>query len=305
MVAGWEWDETLFLGTAPYYRRGRPPYAPGLAGVLADVLDLDGRGRLIDVGCGPGTLALSLAHAFRETVGVDPDAGMIAEAERGAAGTGVAGRTRWVRARAEELPPGLGTFTAATFGQSFHWMDQDRVAAIIRDLLLPGGALVHVADLKSADQSVGSVGSVGSVSSVSSVSGVPYPAEPDAAIGALVREYLGPVRRAGRGVLPHGTPGGEAAVFARAGFTGPERHVVPGGQPLERTVDDAVAGVFSMSFSAPHLFGARRDAFEADLRRLLWRASSSGRFSGRVPSTEVRVWRKGPAEPASPASQPS
>ncbi|MFF3145823.1 SAM-dependent methyltransferase, partial [Streptomyces sp. NPDC057927] len=62
VVAGWEWDDTLFSGTAPYYRRGRLPYAPGLADVLAEVLRLDGRGRLIDVGCGPGTLALSLAH---------------------------------------------------------------------------------------------------------------------------------------------------------------------------------------------------------------------------------------------------
>ncbi len=79
---GWEWDETLFSGTAAYYQRGRLPYAPGLAQTLADVLRLDGRGRLIDVGCGPGTLALGLAPFFSEVVGVDPDSGMIAEARR-------------------------------------------------------------------------------------------------------------------------------------------------------------------------------------------------------------------------------
>ena len=27
---GWQWDETLYLGSAPYYVRGRPPYAPGV-----------------------------------------------------------------------------------------------------------------------------------------------------------------------------------------------------------------------------------------------------------------------------------
>jgi SAM-dependent methyltransferase len=282
VVVGWEWDDTLFSGTASYYQRGRLPYAPGLADVLAEVLRLDGRGRLIDVGCGPGTLALSLAHLFGEIVGVDPDNGMLSEAVRGAAEAGVSGKSRWVRVRAEELPAGLGTFTVATFGQSFHWMDRDLVAATIRDMLLPGGAFVHISDLKTERRSV---------------EGLPHPAVPYVAMDELVRRYLGPVRRAGRGVLPQGTPGGEAAVLARAGFSGPQRHVVPGGHALERTYDDVVAGVFSMSFSAPHLFGARRDAFESDLRRLLREVSPSGRFSERLASTEVFVWGKNPAEP--------
>lgn len=66
-------------------------------------------------------------------------------------------------------------------------------------------------------------------------------------------------------MLPHGTPGGEAGVLTRAGFSDPQRHVVPGGQPHVRTYDDVVSWVFAMSFSAPHLFAGRRDAFEADL----------------------------------------
>ncbi|MFF3559288.1 class I SAM-dependent methyltransferase [Streptomyces sp. NPDC002574] len=272
----WEWDDTLFSGAAPYYRRGRLPYAPGLVGTLTGELAPDGRGRLIDVGCGPGTLALSLAQLFAETVGVDPDRGMIAEAARGAADIGVSDRTRWVRARAEELPAGLGTFTVATFGQSFHWMDRDLVAATVRDMLRPGGALVHVSDAKAESWPV---------------DGLPHPAVPYAAIEELVRHYLGPVRRAGRGTLPQGTPGGEAAILARAGFSGPRRHLVPGGQALERTCDDVVAWAFSMSFSAPHLFGPRQGDFEDDLRRLLREASASGRFSERLPSTEVLVWR--------------
>ncbi|MEU4983057.1 class I SAM-dependent methyltransferase [Streptomyces sp. NPDC021969] len=278
MGAGWEWDETLFSGTAAFYRRGRLPYAPGLADLLAGVLDLDGRGRLIDVGCGPGTVALRLACLFDEVVGVDPDAEMLAEAAREAAKREVTGKVRWVRARAEELPAGLGDFTVATFAQSFHWMDRERVAAAIRGMLRPGGALVHVSDLKGESRTT---------------DGLPHPPVPHAAIDALVRRYLGPVRRAGRGLLPRGTPAGEAAVLAGAGFVGPYRHVVPGGQAMVRTGDDVVAGVFSMSFSAPHLFGARLAEFEADLRRLLREVSPSGRFSVRLPGTEVFVWPRG------------
>ncbi|WP_326611621.1 class I SAM-dependent methyltransferase [Streptomyces scopuliridis] len=277
MPEGWEWDDTLFLGSAPYYRRGRLPYAPGLAELLAEVLKLDGRGRLLDVGCGPGILALGLAHLFGEVVGLDPDGGMIAEAGQLADEAGVARKTRWVRARAEELPAGLGTFTVATFGQSFHWMDRDLVAATVRDMLRPAGALVHIADLKTETLTV---------------DGLPYPGVPYAAIGDLVGRYLGPVRRAGRGVLLYGTPSGEADVLGRAGFSGPERYVVPGGQALERSCDDVLAWVFSTSSSAPHLFGTRRGDFEADLGRLLRETSSAGLFSERQPSTEAFVWRE-------------
>ncbi|MFE3140570.1 class I SAM-dependent methyltransferase [Streptomyces scopuliridis] len=277
MPEGWEWDDTLFLGSAPYYRRGRLPYAPGLAELLAEVLRLDGRGRLLDVGCGPGILALGLAHLFAEVAGVDPDGGMIAEAGQRADEAGVARKARWVQVRAEELPAGLGTFTVATFGQSFHWMDRDLVAATVRDMLRPAGALVHISDLKTETLSI---------------DGLPYPGVPYAAINDLVGRYLGPVRRAGRGVLLYGTPSGEAAVLGRAGFSGPERYVVPGGQALERTCGDVLAWVFSTSSSAPHLFGTRRGDFEADLSRLLRETSPAGRFSERQPSTEVFVWRE-------------
>lgn len=277
MTHGWVWDETLFAGTAAHYARGRSPYAPGLVTLLADVLGLDGTGRLIDVGCGPGTLALPLCHLFDEVVGVDPDPGMLDEAARRAADGTATGRTRWVRIRAEDLPAGLGTFTAAVFAQSFHWMDRDLVAATVYGMLRAGGALVHVSDLKGERPDA---------------EGLPHPVAPYPAIGELVREYLGPVRRAGRGVLPSGTPGGEAAVLGRAGFLGPERYVAPGGQVLERDVDDVVAWVFSMSSSAPGLFGPHREAFETDLRALLRAASPAGRFCERGPGTEVFVWRK-------------
>ena len=57
----WSWDESLFAGAAGYYQQGRLPYAPGLADVFARSLGLDGRGRLLDLGCGPGTVTLRLA----------------------------------------------------------------------------------------------------------------------------------------------------------------------------------------------------------------------------------------------------
>jgi len=269
MPDGWEWDATLFAGAAAHYERGRLPYAPGFAETVAAALGLDGRGRLLDVGCGPGTVLLALAGWFTEAVGLDPDAEMLAEAERQAVRRGV-GNARWVEARAEELPAGLGEFRVATFGNSFHWMEQDRVAAAVLGMLAPGGAFVHLAEVhgRPADTSPS--------------------APPHAEIAALVRRYLGPVRRAGRGTLPNGTPDGEEAVLAAAGFAPMERHVAPGGDKIVRSTDDVVSYVFSLSGSAPHLFGDRLAEFEHDLRELL----AGRRFTERVPPSEIRIWRK-------------
>jgi SAM-dependent methyltransferase len=277
MPEGWEWDETLYLGSAPYYARGRLPYAPALADPLADALDLDGEGRLVDVGCGPGILALSFAHLFAEVVGVDPDAGMLAEGGRRAAAAGI-GNVRWLRARAEELPAELGPVRVATFGQSFHWMDRERVAAIVLGLLEPGGVLVHVSDRKDAPDEIDAA--------------LPHPTPPLAEMRELVKDYLGPVQRAGQGVLRYGSPDGEAMILRAAGFAEPEHLRVPAGGTMERSEDDLAAWVYSLSGSAPHLFGERLDTFEGDLRMVLGRASPSGWFSEQPPDTEILIWRR-------------
>ncbi|MEV4457379.1 class I SAM-dependent methyltransferase [Microbispora sp. NPDC049633] len=276
----WQWDNTLFQGCAAFYERGRLPYAPGFAETLAAVLGLDGRGRLLDVGCGPGTVILALARFFTEVVGIDPDEDMLAEAERQAERRGVT-NARWVAARAEDLPAGLGTFRAVLFAQSFHWTDRDRVAGTVRDMLEPGGAFVHMSDLKTP---------------LAEPAPLPLPAPPYARIGDLVRRHLGPVRRAGQGTLAAGTPDREDLVLARAGFEDFERHVVPAGEVVDRTADDIVAWVFSRSDSAPHLFGDRLGDFERDLRTVLRQASPGDRFAERLPATEIMIWRKPPGE---------
>jgi SAM-dependent methyltransferase len=276
---GWQWDETLYLGSAPYYVRGRPRYAPGLADAVRQILALDGQGRLLDVGCGPGVVTLPLAHLFTEAVGLDPDPGMLVEGARRAAEAGV-GNIVWVRARGEDLPAELGSFRVATFAQSFHWMDRDRVAAIVFEMLEPEGALVHISDVKGNEARDRANGEL------------PHALPPFDAIRELIRRYLGPVPRAGQGFLRFGSPDGEALVLRNAGFQEPERVQVPAGGVQVRNADDVVAWVYSLSGSAPHLFGDRLDEFETDLRHLLDDASPSGLFAEQPPDTEVFVWRK-------------
>jgi SAM-dependent methyltransferase len=273
----WEWDETLFQGAADYYERGRLPNSPGLADVFESALGLNGTGRLLDVGCGPGTIALRIAHLFEEVTGVDADAGMVDEAHRLSIERGVR-NVRWMHMRAEHLPADLGLFRVVTFAASFHWMDRPAVARAVRQMLDPAGVVVHV-DNRHQD----------------SLAPSSLPAVPREEIDRLRRQYLGPDRRAGVSVR-NTSPDNEAEVFREAGFHGPEVVVAPDGRDLARTIDDVVAEVFSMSSTAPHLFGERRPQFESDLRDVLDAAAGSrGQFGVRLPDNELKIWR--PARP--------
>ena len=254
----WRWDPTLFEGAAPHYAKGRLPYSPGIVDVVTDQLGLDGTGRLLDVGCGPGLVAGLLAPHVEEVVGVDADAGLIAEAQR----AGIPGST-WVRLRAEELPAGLGTFRVITFGASFHWMDRPRVAAVVLDMLDP-----------SFDSAVVQVGTWNVL---------PLP---DAVEELRVR-YLGADRRAGQSIR-NPSPSGEDSVFQAAGFAPMVETVVPDGREITRTVDEVVANVLSMSGTAPHLFGDRLDDFVTELRAVL---EPHAPFPTTLGDNSVRIWR--------------
>jgi SAM-dependent methyltransferase len=270
----WTWDETVFEGTAAYYRQGRKPYAAALAPALAEHLHLDTRGRLLDVGCGPGTVALQFAHLFESVVGLDPNPGMLAEAERAAVEERV-GTATWVQMRAEELPGSLGIFRVITFGQSFHWMDRPRVAAAVRQMLEPEGAVVQV-DLWHMSPP-GEVPQGGA-----------YPAVPESAIDELRRRWLGPHRRAGQGFRDT-SPDREDEVFQRAGFAPEQIVIVPDDRVLVRSADDVVAWVLSTSSTAPHLFGERLGDFVDDLRDLLLETSPAGLFSVRLSDNRLRI----------------
>jgi len=274
----WEWDETLFAGAARYYTQGRLPYAEGLADALQTELALDGRGRLLDVGCGPGVVALRMAHLFEEVVGVDPDPEMLLEAERLAARAGIR-NARWVRMRAEELPGRLSSFRVVAFAASFHWMDRPKVARIVRTMLDGDGVAIQI------DAPAYRCDALADAAS----SGLPHPFPPDDAIIELRRRYLGPDTRAGRGIR-NSSPSGEDAVFVDAGFEHAREIVVPDGRVIDRTIDELAAMRFSSSPTVPHLFGDEVGAFESDLRRLLMDASPSGLFSVRLPDNVIRIW---------------
>jgi SAM-dependent methyltransferase len=258
VVAAGRYDETLYAGSAEYYARGRMPYPQALADALRDELGLDGSGRLLDVGCGPGPLTHLLAPLFADAVGVDADPDMVRVAERGAAAN-----ERFVHLRAEELPAGLGTFRVVTLAQSFHWFASDDVARTLHEMLQLDGTLVFVgATTHEGDGNV-----------------------PRAEIAELVERWLGPEKRAGRGLRVFGEE--PRNVLDRAGVRNRRDIEVERDEAYSRSEDDVVASVFSQSFSAPHLFGDRLAEFETELRALL---RGRGPFVERPRSITLTLW---------------
>jgi SAM-dependent methyltransferase len=256
------YDPTIYAGAATHYRPGRPPYSPRLETLVAAELGLDGTGRLLDGGCGPGILTVRLARLFEEAVGLDPDPAMLAEGRKAADAAGMQ-NIRWVEARAEELPGAApGPYRLVTFGQSFHWTDEALVAEAVYDMLEPGGALALI---------------------VNNVEGRPAPPSPGpppiphAEIEALVRKYLGATKRAGQGTAPVRTHRFED-ILVRTRFGAPRSVFAPGIPDLVRDGESVLSGYFSFSWSAPHLFGDRVEDFAAEVRELLAARSPDGLF---------------------------
>jgi len=126
-----------FRTTAPYYARYRPAYPPELITRLAEATGVDRDARILDLGCGPGTVAIPFAAYAGEVVAVDREPAMIAELRRAAPPNLVV-----IEGQAEDVDESWGSFRLATAGRSFHWFDApfvfERLTAVTPAVALLG-----------------------------------------------------------------------------------------------------------------------------------------------------------------------
>ncbi len=271
-------DPQAFAGTAEYYAVGRPPYSAQLADTMARELSLDGTGRLLDVGCGPGVLELPLARLFDQVTALDPEPGMLQAGQRRCQRGGVA-NVRWVQGVAEDIAAlAPGPLRAVTFGQSFHRVRQLEVAETGYDLLVPGGSLVLISH--NADDGRPRPADPG------------YPEVPHAAVRELILGYLGDGTRQYLATWNQGQPARFEDTLAQTRFGGSRTVWAPGCPDLIIGTDTVVASYFSLSYAAPRWFGDRRADFESDLRHLLHEYSPDGLFWDWPGDTEIVIATK-------------
>jgi SAM-dependent methyltransferase len=129
-----------FASTVAYYESARPPYGAAFFVGVALELGLDGGQRLLDVGAGPGVLAIGFARFCREVVGIDPEPGMVEAARAAAERGGVA--VRFIEGRFENGAASLGAFDIVTIGRAIHWLDPKPARAALESALAPHGKVL-------------------------------------------------------------------------------------------------------------------------------------------------------------------
>jgi SAM-dependent methyltransferase len=120
-----------------------PEYFRGWVDHILHHGDLEGRRRVLDVGCGTGRYTVHIQDRLgRPVVGMDLSAGMLDKAR---AKVGVGSDIHLVRGDAQRLPFGDGTFDAATLILVVHHIeDLPSMARELRRVLSPGGRVMFM-----------------------------------------------------------------------------------------------------------------------------------------------------------------
>ncbi len=246
----------VFAGTAPYYVRYRLPYPRRLLMDLVERSDTTGAGRLLDLACGPGRLALALAASFQEIWAIDIEPEMI-DAGRERAGQQGVKNVKWIVGRAEDLDTSSASFDLITIGEAFHRLDQERVAAQALLWLKPGCRLATLGCYTILSEK-----------------------EPWQRIVAdIVRRWSSRLRRDGDGPGAPKAPGGpghDERVMREAGFV--EVGSYPFVKPHNWTVEAILGYLYSTSVCSKAVLGKNVGAFEAELEAALLAHDAGGNY---------------------------
>ena len=132
--------ERRFRSAAKYYLVGRPSYSSLLIRRVVDLCALNATHKILDLGSGPGQLAVAFAPFVREVTALDPEPEML-EIARNNASTGHF-NIKFVQGSSFDLGPQLGRFQAATIGRAFHWMDRVATLNLLDAMIESDGVVV-------------------------------------------------------------------------------------------------------------------------------------------------------------------
>lgn len=116
------------------YELGRPGYAAEHIAWLLDGV----HGPVLDLAAGSGKLTRALRASGFDVVAVDPDEQMLSRITDVATKIGTA----------EDIPLEAGSVAAVTVGQAWHWFDPVAAGAEIARVLVPGGRLALVWNIR-------------------------------------------------------------------------------------------------------------------------------------------------------------
>ena len=205
---------------------------------------------VLDLGTGPGLLAVPFAAAGMAVTGADPEPLMLDAAAEAAQAANVT-VSLW-QGGSYELTPQMGPYQLVTIGRAFHWMDRAATLDMLDRIIAPGGAVALFHDA--------------------------HPDVPENRWFRTLREISDRYSRdtghvAERKVGAHRRY--EPYLFASA-FSQLDGLSVT--SRTEITLDEMVGRAYSMSTCAPARLGDRQAAFESDLRAALTPFATDGKF---------------------------
>lgn len=238
-----------FDSTVPFYARYREPYPASFFQTVAQREAIQGTERLIDIGCGPGSLAIGFAPYVGSCAGVDVETEMLAAARVEAARAGV--HVDLIQARIEDLPENIGTFQVVTIGRALHWFDRDEAIAVLERIVGDNG---WIAICGTRTHSAASQGWTGKFHEVRRA----WSSDPDESRYHInLEDWF----RGSRFQKSH------------------EIHVT---ETHHVTIQDLTGRALSLSTTSPEVLGERRSDFEAALREALEPLSNAGVFEEEV-----------------------
>lgn len=243
-----DYPANAFAGTARYYARYRVPYPQELIDDLRRRAEITGDGRLLDLACEPGRVALPLAPFFREVWAIDLEPEMVEVGREEARQCG-ATNVRWMGGRAEEVEALPGSFELITIGEAFHRLDQRLIVQRALEWLPPGRCLATLG-----------------------CDSVFKGHEQWQALGTEVRS-----RWTGQGLGTGPKPASQPlAILRTAGFEDVANYEFQ--MPYVWTLEAIIGNLYSTSVTSNRALGDKAAAFEDDVRRMLLAYDARGQY---------------------------
>jgi 2-polyprenyl-3-methyl-5-hydroxy-6-metoxy-1,4-benzoquinol methylase len=211
--------------------------------------EINGIERLIDIGCGPGSLVIGFAPYVKSSGGVDVETEMLAAARVEAARAGV--HVHLIQARIEDLPSDIGLFQAVTIGRALHWFDREEAIAVLERIVDSNG---WIAICGTRSHSAASQGWTGKFHEIRRA----WSSDPEETRYHIKLEDW---------------------------FRGSRFRKIENIEVIEThrvTIQDLIGRALSLSTTSPEVLGDRRPAFETAMKEALEPLSNGGMFDEQV-----------------------
>lgn len=255
-----------FRGTAAFYSKYRLDYSEEMIKLLVDEFNLNGQGRLLDIGCGTGKISIPLHKYFTEVIGIDISLDMLEEAKTLSRNQKIK-NIMWVQGKAEGIDYNFGKFKLITCGDAFHWMKREIVVNHCYDLLSDDSGFVIL----------GAGGNIGSEK---------Y--EWQKVIWQVIKKWLGDERRNSHWVSRMKQKTHEEVLREL-----PFKSIKSGKlrYKIIRDIDSIIGYLYSTSFCNKGLFGENVGKFEIEMRETLKSINPTGLFEEEVESYYIFAFK--------------